>query len=158
MHGVGIVKTLSKQRFTGEETRQYYEVANPRITVWVPVDEQGQTVLREVASKDTLKTCRRLLKSPPVPLGKDSRIRKNEIARRLESKLLPALCRIVRDLTADSRRKPLSVAESEVLRRTFRSLCDEWAAAEGVTTKTALGEIESLLKSPHPAQALEMSF
>jgi RNA polymerase-interacting CarD/CdnL/TRCF family regulator len=152
-----MVKTLSKQRFTGAETRQYYEVINERITVWVPIDEHGQTVLRQVASKDSLKGCRRLLKSAPVPLSKNPHIRKSAIAHRLENRLLPALCRIVRDLTAESRRKPLSVTEGELLRRTFRALCDEWAAAEGVTIKTALGEIESLLKSPSPTQTSGMS-
>ncbi len=146
VHGVGIVKTFSKQRFAGAKAQRYYEVTNPRVTVWVPINEQGLTVLRGVASKNNLKSCRRLLKSPPVPLGRNPQVRKHEIAHRLERRLLPSLCRLVRDLRAESRQKPLGITENELLEKTFQALCDEWAASDGVTPKRALDEIESLLR------------
>jgi hypothetical protein len=44
----------------------------------------------------------------------------------------------------------LGRTESDLLKKTFKALCDEWAAADGVTTQTALGEIESLLQEGHP--------
>jgi len=155
VHGVGTVKTFSKQRFVGAKAQRYYEVTNPRLTVWVPINEQGLTVLRGVASKNNLKSCRRLLKSPPVPLGKSSKTRKHEIESRSEVRLLPSLCRLVRDLSAESRQKPLGRIESELLRKSFKALCDEWAASDGVTSQSALDEIESLLQQAHPTQTSE---
>ncbi len=156
MHGVGIVKTLSKQSFTGDKAQNYYEVANPRITVWVPIDEQGSTVLREVAPKNSLESCRRLLKSRPVPLGKNPKTRKREIESRSEERLFPALCKLVRDLWAESRQKPLGRVESDLFRKKFKALCEEWAASEGVPFQTALNEIETLLQA-HASPASESS-
>ncbi len=155
VYGVGTVKTFSKQRFAGQKTRNYYEVSNEVITIWVPINEQGFTVLRGIASKESLKSCRRLLKSPPVRLGKNPQSRQHEIAQRLKGRLLPSLCRMTRDLRAESRQKPLGITESELLRKTFKALCDEWAASDGVSAQTALDEIESLLHD-YATQTSEM--
>lgn len=144
-YGVGTIKALSSQRFVGEKTRRYYEVSGKDITSWVPIDAQGVTVLREVASRNVLDSCRRLLKRPPTHLIKNHQLRQQEFAHRLEGGSLPAMCGIVRDLTAESRHKPLGSTESELLRRTFKAVCEEWAASDGVTSASAVGEIESLL-------------
>lgn len=149
VYGVGTVKTLTKQRFAGEQMRQYYEVATGGPTVWVPINEQGSTVLRGIAPKDSLNECRRLLRSRPVPFAKDRQMRQLEIASRLRGGLLPALCEMVRDLRAQSQQRPLGATEDGLLRKTFKALCDEWAASDGVTDQTALHEIESLLQGIH---------
>jgi CarD family transcriptional regulator, regulator of rRNA transcription len=146
VYGVGTIKTLSKQRFAGERMRQYYEVATGGPIVWVPINEQGSTVLRRIALKQSLAECRQLLSSAPVLMDKDRKIRQLEIATRLQGGLLPALCEMVRDLRAQSQRKPLGITEDNLLRKTFKALCDEWAASDGVTAQTALHEIESLLQ------------
>ncbi len=156
VYGVGTVKTLTKQRFAGEKMRQYYEVATGGPIVWVPINEQGSTVLRGIASKHSLSECRRLLKGHPIPLDTDRKKRQLEIADRLKGSLLPALCEMVRDLRAQSQRKPLGVTEDNLLRKTFKALCDEWAASDGVTAQTAIDEIESLLRETHPTQTLVM--
>ncbi len=158
VHGVGTVANFSKQRFAGAKAQRYYVVTSRRFTVWAPVNEQGLSVLRGVASKNSLKSCRRLLKSPPVPLGKNPQMRKREIAHRLKDRLLPSLCRLVRDLRAESRQKPLGPAESELLQKTFQALSDEWAASDGVTSQSALVEIESLLRGAHPTRHLKRVF
>ena len=149
VYGVGTVKTLTKQRFAGEKMRQYYEVATGGPTVWVPINEQGSTVLRKIALKKSLGACRQLLSSDPIPLDKDRKTRQLEIAMRLKGGLLPALCEMVRDLRAQSQRRPLGITEDDLLRKTFKALCDEWAASDGVTAQTALHEIESLLQGMH---------
>lgn len=146
VHGVGTIKTFSKQLFLGEKAHEYYQVIAGKATVWVPVNDQGFTVLRKVAPKESLDECRGLLRQRPIPLDRDCKIRELEIARLLKDKLLPALCETVRDLTARSRQTPLGRVEGELLKKTFKALCDEWAASDGVSVETALGEIESLLQ------------
>jgi CarD family transcriptional regulator len=157
VYGVGTVKTFTKQRFAGEKMRKYYEVATGGPTVWVPIDEQGSTVLRGIAAKDSLNECRRVLRGRPVPFAKDRQMRQLEIANRLKDRLLPALCEIVRDLRAQSQQRPLGITEEGLLRKTFKALCDEWAASDGVTNQTALYEIESLLQAMHHDQTPERS-
>jgi CarD family transcriptional regulator len=149
VHGVGTIKTFSKELFSGARTQDYYQVTAGKATLWVPVNEQGSTVMRKIAPKESLNECRRLLRHQPVPLDRDRKIRGVEIARLMKDKLLPALCETVRDLQAHSQQTPLGRTESDLLKKIFKALCDEWAAADGVTSQTALGEIESLLQEGH---------
>ncbi len=146
VHGVGTIKTVSTQAFSAGQTRRYYEVATSGPTVWVPMDEQGATVLRGVAPRQVLRECRRLLSSDPVALNKNHQLRQLEIAARLKEGSLPSLCAAVRDLRARSAHTPLGAAEERMLRRLYKALCEEWAASEGVSAPAAEREIETLLK------------
>lgn len=149
IHGVGIIKTFSKQLIFGDQAHEYYQMSAGKVMVWVPINDQGITVLRKVAPKESLDECRRVLSRQPVPLDRDRKIRELELAHLLKDKLLPALCATVRDLTAHSRQTPLGRIEGDLLKRTFKALCDEWAASDGVTAAIAVGEIESLLQASH---------
>jgi CarD family transcriptional regulator len=146
VHGVGIIKTFSKQLMSGEKAYEYYQVVTGTTTVWVPINDNGFVGLRKIASKESLNECRRLLREHPVPLNQDRQLRQLEIAKRLKGRLLPEVCEMVRDLRARSRQKPLGITEDNLLRKIYKALCDEWAAVDGVTTQTALYEIESLLQ------------
>jgi RNA polymerase-interacting CarD/CdnL/TRCF family regulator len=155
VYGVGTVRTVSAQRFGAGQARQYYEVAMDDITVWAPVDEQGATVLRKIASKRMLAECRRLLSSDPVPFDANHKMRQLEITERLQGGLLPALCGMVRDLRARSLNAPLPATEDRVLRRIYKVLCEEWAASDGVSAQTALHEIEDLLQATRGSRLRE---
>jgi len=146
VHGVGIIKTFSKQLLSGEQAHEYYQVTTGTTTVWVPINAEGFAGLRKIAPKESLSACRRLLKGRPVLLDRDRQLRQLEIAKRLKGRLLPELCETVRDLRARSRQKPLGITEDNLLRKIYKALCDEWAAVAGVTNQTALFEIESLLQ------------
>jgi CarD family transcriptional regulator len=146
VHGVGTVKTLTEQQFGVAPARSYYEVATPRgPTVWVPIDEQGHTVLRRIASKACLAECRGLLLEDPIPFNSDRPTRQVEISTRLKGGLLPALATTVRDLRARSRGVPLGATENALLKRISKALCDEWAASKGITIHAAEREVEELL-------------
>ncbi len=146
IHGVVTIEGFSEQHFAGNTPRHYYQVAAAGLTVWVPLDDRGTTVLRRLASKDTLTECRRLLKSRPLPLDKDRRVRQFEITNRLKGAALPALSEIVRDLTGLSWQHPLGKSEQDLLKKALKALGEEWAVVDGVTATTALDEIESLLQ------------
>lgn len=149
VYGVGIIKTFSKQLILGEKAHEYYQVIAGKAIVWVPTNDQGSTVLRKVAPKESLAECRKLLRRQPVPLDRDRKIREIELAHLLKDKLLPALCATVRDLKAYGRQIPLGRIEGDLLKKTFKSLCEEWAASDGVTAAIAVDEIESLLEEGH---------
>ncbi len=146
VHGVGTVKSISQQRFVGEKALSYYEVVTGGPTVWVPINTQGTTNLRGISSKASLNECRSLLMRHPVRLDKNHRVRQVEIAARLRGGLLPAQCAMVRDLRAQSYSRPLGATEEDLLRKISKSVCDEWAASDGVSPASALHEIEDLLK------------
>lgn len=146
IHGVGTVKTLSEQQFGRAPMRRYYEVTTAGPTVWVPIDEQGHAELREIATKSSLAECRDLLLGDPIPFDSNREIRQLEIATRLKGGLLPVLCKMVRDLRARDWGVALGVAEKDLLRKISKSLCDEWAASDGVSPAKAFHEIEDLLR------------
>ncbi|HEX9077567.1 MAG TPA: CarD family transcriptional regulator [Anaerolineae bacterium] len=152
MYGVGTVKSWTEQEFGGGQMREYYEVETDSATVWVPIDGQGATVLRGIASRHSLAECRRLLSSAPVPLDRSQKLRQIEIGSRLKGGLLPALCETVRDLRAFNSGATLPPSDERVLRRIYKALCEEWAASEGVSEQAALHEIEDLLLESHAAQ------
>lgn len=146
VYGVGTVKMFTEQQFGGTKMRQYYQVTTGGPTVWVPLDEQGHTVLRGIGSKASLGECRGLLAGMPVPFENDRKLRQFEIAARLKGGLMPALCQVVRDLRAWSWGTPLGVAENLLLKKISKALCEEWAASDGVSSMSALHEIEDLLQ------------
>ncbi len=157
VHGVGTVKSITRQQFVGDEALPYYEVVTGGPTVWVPVDMQGLTRLRAIVSKASLAECRRLLLSDPVRLNKSHKIRQVEISTRLKDGSLPARCAIVRDLRAYSWSKPLGEIEDALLRRISNAVYEEWAASEGIAVHTALLEIETLLDKAREARMPEES-
>lgn len=152
VYGVGTVKTLTEQQFGGGKTRHYFEVATEGPTVWVPIDEDGRTVMRGVASRQALKECRQLLTSDPMPLEKNRQMRQLEIADRLKAGMLPALCEMLRDLRARSSRAPLGASEDRLLRRITKAVSEEWAVAEGISPASAMREIDGLLEQGSGAQ------
>ena len=146
VYGLGTVKTFTEQQFGGTKMRQYYQVTTRGPTVWVPIDERGRTVLRGIASKASLAKCRDLLRGSPIPFDNRRQVRQLEIGGRIKGGLLPAMCEMVRDLRARSWGIPLGIAEEALLTKISKALCDEWAASDGVSTASALHEIEDLLK------------
>ncbi len=147
VHGVGRIVTLSKQQFTGNTSRLYYEINTEKSTVWVPVDAQEQVGLRRLTNKRDLERYRDILKSRPAALDPHPGKRQTELAERFNQGSLEVLCEIVRDLTALAAHRSLGNADATILKKAREALEQEWAAANGVSVMTASREIETLLES-----------
>jgi CarD family transcriptional regulator len=143
-YGVGSVVRLETKQLGPQAAHVYYEIATSKSTIWVEVDAPTAG-LRPLTAKSHLVRYRRLLKGRPAPLNRDYHERHVELAARLRQGSFEAKCEIVRDLTAHGRRKRLSEADAALLRLTRESLCQEWAAAKGVSVFEASQEIEELL-------------
>lgn len=147
-YGVGRIVGLVSKRFEAEE-RQFYEVAIDRSTVWVPVDDSGHgngNGLRPLTPKTELNRYRRVLQSSPVPLTQDPRQRKLDLQDRLKLGTFQAMCEAVRDITARGWLKPLSEADTAMLRKAREGLCQEWAASSDVSVTQATAEVNALLQ------------
>ena len=145
-HGVGRIVRLEERRFDREQARLYYEVLTQKSTIWVPVETYEAVGLRQLTARPDLARYRNVLRSRPAPLEKDTYKRRRELADRLKQGSFQAVCEVVRDLTARSWRKPLNEADSASLRRAREYLCQEWAAAAGVSIAEATQEVEDLLR------------
>lgn len=150
-HGVGRIVRLEERRFVREQARLYYEVLTPKSTIWVPVEAYEAVGLRQLTARPDLARYREVLKGQPVALEKDPYKRHRELADRLKRGSFQAGCEVVRDLTAHSWRKSLNEADSALLRTARENLCQEWAAAAGVSVAEATQEIENLLREGRQA-------
>ena len=147
-HGVGQIVQLEAREFERGETRRYYEVDIPGgSTVWVPVD-LANSGLRRLADRREIDVCREILRSIPVPLTEDGRVRQSTLVAHLKQGTIVAHCEVVRDLYAFVAHKPAYGTISVLLESVLRVLCQEWAAVEGTSTAEAMMEISSLLDKP----------
>jgi RNA polymerase-interacting CarD/CdnL/TRCF family regulator len=138
-----VVKLETKQ-FGVAPRQQYYEIAIPTGTVWVPV-EGSASGLRRLTGKGDLDTYRAVLRGRPTPLAADHRERQIALVERLKQSSFQARCEVVRDLVAHSWAKPLNESSATSLRNARHVLCAEWAAAEGLSLAEATREVEALL-------------
>lgn len=147
-HGVGHIAKLENREFDRGTIRKYYEVTMPGgSTIWVPV-ELATSGLRKLAPKSEIARCREILKSDPLPLTQDGRVRQSELAARLRGCTIAVQCEVVRDLSAFVSHKPAYGTISGFLEAILSALCQEWAMIEGISVMEASAEINSLLEKP----------
>jgi RNA polymerase-interacting CarD/CdnL/TRCF family regulator len=133
----------SKREFGGP-SREYYEIAIPTGTVWVPV-EGTPSGLRKLTEKGDLGRYRGLLSGRPKALASDNKERKNALLERMKDSSMQARCEVLRDLAALGWDKPLNESISSLWRTVRQLLGAEWAAADGLTFDDALLEVDALL-------------
>jgi CarD family transcriptional regulator len=147
-HGVGQIVKLEEREFERGNSRKYYEIHIPGgSTLWVPVD-LSNSALRRLADKSELAHCREILKSPPLPLTEDGRVRQSTLVAHLKQGTIVAQCEVVRDLFAFVAHKPSYGTITAFLEAMLRVLCQEWAIVEEITISDATSEIHSLLEKP----------
>jgi RNA polymerase-interacting CarD/CdnL/TRCF family regulator len=155
--GIGRIVGLVPKTFFEAETQMYYEVSGDRSTVWVQVDEGSARGLRRLTRQDELAHYRDVLRGQPVALNQDHRQRQMDLRSQLKQGTLQSVCEMVRDLSARAWAKPLTETDSLALRRSRDALCQEWAAADGVSVSEATTELTALLSEarknfqPQPA-------
>jgi RNA polymerase-interacting CarD/CdnL/TRCF family regulator len=147
-YGVGQIVKLEDREFERGDIRRYYEIDIPGgSTVWVPVD-RSDSGLRRLAHQSELARCREILKSHPLPLMEDGRVRQSALVARLKQGTLAAQCEVLRDLSAFVAHKPTYGTITGFLEAVLRVLCQEWAIVEGITIEEATSEIHDLLEKP----------
>ena len=152
--GIGRIVGLVTRSFKEAESRLYYEVSGERSTVWVQVDEKSARGLRRLTRQDELAHYGGVLGGRPARLDQDHRQRQLNLRSQLKLGTMQGLCEMVRDLSARCWVKPLNETDSLALRRSREALCEEWAAAEGVSIGQATGELTALLlEGRHKYQA-----
>ena len=121
-YGIGqIVKIEEKQFSKKSAARLYYQVTMPNHNIiWTAVVPQEVSRLRLVtAGGSNLDQYRTLLKSRPVPLGKnDDHQQHLALVSRLKQGSFKVTCEVVRDLTVSGWQKPLGVTAKTILRKT----------------------------------------
>jgi CarD family transcriptional regulator len=145
-HGVGFIVKLENREFQPGVIQRYYEISIPGgSTVWVPVDLPNSG-LRSLATRSEIAHCRSILRSQPVRLTDDGKVRQSELVARLKQGTVAAQCEVVRDLAAFVSHKPAYGTIPALLEAIRGVLSQEWAEVEGMTLAEAAFEIDTLLE------------
>jgi CarD family transcriptional regulator len=145
-HGVGHIAKLENREFERGQILKYYEVSMPGGSIiWVPVDK-ANSGLRKLAPRSEIARCREILKSQPLPLTQDGRVRQSDLVERLRHCTIAAQCEVVRDLSAFVSHKPAYGTITSFLEAILSALSQEWAEIEGISVLEAHAEINSLLE------------
>ena len=145
-YGVGSIVRLEEKRLAEDQPRWYYVVVVDKSTLWVPVDDNNTAGLRAVTPKKELDRYRAVLKSHPGTLERDHNKRRTLINERVKQGSFQSLCEAVRDLSAQSWKRPLSEADLSLLQRLSRSLYREWATSASMSLPDATAEVQALLQ------------
>jgi RNA polymerase-interacting CarD/CdnL/TRCF family regulator len=147
-HGLGNVVKLDERQFEPGVTREYYEIAVPGSTVWVPLDLQ-KSGLRKLTGKGEIARCRQVLQSPAVPLNENPRLWHTELSAHLKLGTISAQCEVVRDLVASDKHRRLNGSIANFMQVTQDVLCQEWATVEAISLGEATAEVRALLEKGH---------
>ena len=150
-YGISHIRGIEEKNFSEQGARLYYKIAFLKRTIWIPVETQEASGLRLVTAKSDLDYYRSLLKSLPVPLGKNHRQRHLELVNRLKQGSFQVMCEVVRDLTGSGWQKPLGRSDTVILQKTRERLLQEWATSASVSVAEATEEINTLLLATQPA-------
>jgi RNA polymerase-interacting CarD/CdnL/TRCF family regulator len=144
--GLGRVAGIVTRCLDGPEAVACYEVAGEHSTLWVEVSEAAARGLRRLARQDELPGYRAVLRAAPFELSANARHRYRDAQDRIKRGTLQDLCELVRDLSARGRQQALGEYDRVALTKSRRLLCQEWAAAKGVSVTEAGTEVNGLLR------------
>lgn len=143
--GLGRITARVTKSFFDSDTQDFYEVAGEHSTIWVQVNEATARGLRGLTPRVDLPRYRDVLRSQPGRLNPDARLRHHDISARLKRGAFQDLCEVVRDLSAFGWQAPLSEYDVLGLTKSRRWLCQEWAAADGLSLAEATAAVDALL-------------
>lgn len=143
-YGIGRVKKIEKKRVNGTE-QKFYRVVSQDTTYWLPLERAGESHVRALANRTTLRRALRLLTKEPTEMDNNFKTRQKRIREVLANGKLRALIRLVRDLWARGQENKLSMTEVGALRQAMDHLTDEVAVSEGISDEDALSKLTDLL-------------
>lgn len=145
-YGLGQVVGLEERVLSGKKAL-YYVVKIRELTVWVPADGNLGNRLRSPTTPAGFKNLFAILASPGETLPDDRQERKVQLVDQLKDGRAETLCRVIRNLSAYQRVRPLNDNDQSLMKRTRDALIDEWGFALSVLPAQAETELRHLLTS-----------
>ncbi len=143
--GFGEITKIEEKTINGK-LENCFVVQMSDMTIWVPMEDSGQTTLRAPSSPQEFIETLPILASPTENLVEDRLLRKKQLSDWLNDGHLSSICRVVRDLTSYQRRTKLNDQERSILERAIKSLLTEWTFSLGTTQLQARQAMESMLQ------------
>lgn len=145
-YGLGQVIGMEQREISGQ-TVLYYAVKVRDLTIWVPADNNLSSRLRPPTPAAEFEALIAILTSTEEPLPNDRQERKTLLVTQLKDGRAESLCRVVRDLSAYQRAKPLNENDQHLLKRVQTALLGEWGFSLSIPIMQAESDLRRLLKS-----------
>jgi len=150
-YGIGKIVRLDEKVLSGQKSR-YYVVRIRDLTIWVPIDDLGESSLRLPTPKSDFEALFKLLISPAEPLPIDRLERKTLLSEYLKDGRPEGFCRVIRDLWFLRHTKKLNDYDKAILDRAEALLFSEWANSWSVSTTQAEQELSRLMGGKNMAK------
>jgi RNA polymerase-interacting CarD/CdnL/TRCF family regulator len=138
-YGVGQIKAIEVKPVHGKQM-ECFQTRTRDSTFWFPTGEDVNPRIRPVYSKDLAHKAVEALRERPSNIEKDKEYFKEEISRVKTEGDLVAVCRLVRDLTAQGTLRRLLQTEATALSQLKEELLREWAVI--MTCKVEEAELQ----------------
>jgi CarD family transcriptional regulator len=148
-YGPGEIVQLDAKDFNGKIV-QCYVVKVGDLTLWVPVDDNGEHCIRPLTRPEDFENLFSILASNGEPLSMDIMERKRIVRQRMRSGTLESVCTVVRDLTHHKRIGKMTENDRAFLEQTRNLLLEEWSLVLDVPIENAEQELGRLLQQPEP--------
>jgi len=143
--GLGEITQIEEKIINGQIVNCYV-VRITDMTIWVPMDDEGQNSLRIPTPPEEFINTIPILTSPNENLLEDRVLRKKQLVDQLRDGQLSSICRVVRDLKFYQRNSKLNDQEKSILERAVKSLLTEWTFSLGTPQNQANQAMESMLQ------------
>jgi RNA polymerase-interacting CarD/CdnL/TRCF family regulator len=144
-HGIGQVEAIVQKGLAGKR-KTYYRVATEEMKYWLPIDEEDSEHIEPIRTKMEFEEAIKEFSTPPQPIAKHFKARKNLIHKRWLDGDLLSRARLIRDLAGRNHLKRLSFNEKEILETLEKYFVDEWLVADpDLTRSVAYEKMNTLL-------------
>ena len=143
-YGLGKIIQLDEKELSGH-IEQYYVVKIRDMTLWVPINETGESSMRCLTPARDFQKLLKILSSPGEPLSDDRLERKKQLMDRLKDGTVESICRVIRDLALNKRRIRMNENDKVIQNRAMNLLLDEWSIVLSVSIQQAGHELQELL-------------
>lgn len=149
-YGTGQIRGVEDKNISGESSK-YYKFQTEDITIWLPVDDINEELIRPLSSEEEIEEAIAVLRRPPKDMESNFNKRKSRIRKVKKNNEPVAIARLVRDLRERRRQEGgLRAAERRALRSLTKKFVQEWAACLGVKTDTARRKLDRMLRKQQP--------
>jgi RNA polymerase-interacting CarD/CdnL/TRCF family regulator len=144
-YGSGTITAIENKGLPGKPCF-YYEIDGHDQTLWVLIEENGESSLHLPTSRADFMLLIEILKSQGANMSNNPYIRYGQLAQRMQKASPHDIFLVVRDLNYRSRWEKLSRSDALVLTLAKSYLLDEWERSLGTPRDLARREMESSLK------------
>ena len=143
-YGVGQIKAIEVKPYHGEKVK-CFKAKTKDSTFWFPTDKDGNPRIRPISSEDLINKAIRSLRRKPSNLDKDKKFWKKKIRKVKADGDMIDVCKLVRDLTAQSTQRNLVQSEEKALTLLKERLLKEWSVIVGSKVDDVRPELQTYI-------------